>query len=288
MDPKPMHPTSLLAFTRPVSPRIRECERTFLESRPIDAERAAEQFEAYERALEELGCSVQRLEAAPDFPDSVFVEDTASVFDEVAVIARPGAESRRREVASVAPALSSYRPLRYIEPPGTLDGGDVLRLGRTVYVGASRRTDEGGREQLAEILSPHGYEVVTVPVRGCLHLKTAATEVGDGALLVNPEWVDPDAFEAERLEVDPEEPFAANALRVGDTVLHPVGFGRTRARLEAHGIRVRPVELSELGKAEGGVTCCSLLFPADPISPHAHPRVPGERAVGYGSPRSAS
>lgn len=255
-----------LALTRPVSPSIARCELTHITRRPIDLELAARQLRAYEEALEAVGCEVRRLPAAPDLPDAVFVEDTAVVLDELAVLARPGAPSRRPEVSAVAEALSAWRPLQAIEPPATLDGGDVLVTGRNVYVGASSRTNREGYEQLGDLLTPHGYTVRRVEVRGCLHLKTAVTGVADGLLLVNPDWLDRDVFRGptgptapEVLEVDPEEPFGANALRIGDVVLCASACPRTAARLAAAGLQVRTVDLSELAKAEGGLTCCSLI-----------------------------
>lgn len=249
------------ALTRAVPPSLARCELTHQARQPIDAALAATQHEAYERALDALGCTVQRLPEEPDLPDSVFVEDVAVVLDEVAVITRPGAASRRAEVASVAEALRPYRPLLSIEPPGTLEGGDVLRLGQVLYVGLSTRSNAAGIEQLQTHLRPFGYEVRAVPLRGCLHLKSAVTRVGERTLLLNPEWVDPGSFEGyEYVEVDPAEPAAANALLVGGEVVMPSAHPRTRRRLEDRGIVVRPVDVSELAKAEAGVTCCSLIF----------------------------
>jgi dimethylargininase len=250
----------VIAFTREVSPTIDRCELTHLGRVPIDLERARAQHRAFERTLAELGCSVRRLPPAPDLPDAVFVQDAAFVFDEVAVLARPGAESRRAEVESVAVALKEFRPLRSIEPPGTLDGGDVLRLGREVYVGRTARTNSDGIRQLAAILRPFGYTVRPVPITGCLHLQSAVTPVAKQTLLVNRAWVDPSQFgSVEVIDVDPEEPFAANALRVRDAIVYPTGFTATQARLAALGLRVVTVNLSELAKAEAGVTCCSLI-----------------------------
>jgi dimethylargininase len=136
----------------------------------------------------------------------------------------------------------------------------VLRIGRRIFVGASGRTNEEGIRQLGAIGARHGYTVHPLRVRGCLHLKTGVTQVGGDAILLNPSWVDPTAFaDTERIEVDPAEPFAANAVRVGDTVLHAAAHPRTADRLRAHGIDVRAVDASELAKAEAGLTCCSIL-----------------------------
>ncbi|HYI00361.1 N(G),N(G)-dimethylarginine dimethylaminohydrolase, partial [Hyalangium sp.] len=194
-------------------------------------------------------------------PDAVFIEDVAVVLDEVAVLTRPGAESRRAEVLSVAEVLARHRPLRTLEAPGTLDGGDVLRVGRTLYVGQSERTNAAGTVQLRGHVAGFGYEVRPVPIRGCLHLKSAVTQVADDTLLVQPAWVDPVAFAGFRvIEVDPGEEHAANALWVGGGVVYPACFPRTQQRLEDAGIAVTPVDVSELQKAEGAVTCCSLVL----------------------------
>lgn len=249
-----------IALTRAVPPSISACELTHLSREPIDFRRAVDQHRLYEEALELLGCTVNRLPPIPDLPDSVFVEDTAVVLPELAIIARPGAVSRRTEVDSVAPALRGFRSVARIEPPGTLDGGDVLRVGSSIYVGGSGRTNADGIRQLAELTSPLGYVVMTVPVSGCLHLKTAATHVADGTLLVNPRWIDTALFDGlERIEVHPAEPYAANALWIGKVVLHAAAYPRTRDRLEARGVTVHPVPADELARAEAGVTCCCIL-----------------------------
>ena len=253
-----------LAITRKVSPRMSECQLTHLARAPIDVQRAAEQHLAYEKCLESLDCRVTSLSAEADLPDSVFVEDAAVVFDELAILARPGAESRRAEVASVGKALEPHRQLGRIEAPGTLDGGDVLAAGKRVFVGLSQRTNRAGIEQMRALLGPHGYSVASVSVERCLHLKSAVSQVAENTLLMNPAWIEASAFPGfELLEVDAAEPFAANALLVNGAVgavIYPAAYARTRKRLEQRGIRVVPVEVSELAKAEGGVTCCSLIL----------------------------
>ena len=252
----------LTAITRPVSPAIVGCELTHLSRSPIDVNTAAAQHAAYERALEELGCRIVRLALAPDLPDSVFVEDAAVVLDEVAVMTRPGAASRRAEVPAVAEALAALRPLRAIEAPGTLDGGDVLRAGRRLFVGRSSRTNDEGIRQLRSIAAAFDYDVVAVAPEGCLHLKSAVTEVRPGLLLLNPEWVAASMFPGlECVEVDPAEPSAANVLPVGNGWIYPSAFPVTLARLERQGIRPTLVDVSELATAEGAVTCCSVIVP---------------------------
>jgi dimethylargininase len=250
-----------LALTRKISPAMDRCELTHLARAPIDIALAEAQHLAYERCLESLGCKVESLPAEPGLPDSVFVEDAAIVLDELAVITRPGAESRRAETASIAKALARYRPLTFMEAPGVLDGGDVLRIGKRLWVGLSGRTNEPGVQQLAAALAPHRYSVEGVPVRGCLHLKSAVTQVARDAVLLNPGWVDARAFPGLRaVEVAPSEPAGANALLIEDAVIYPSAFPDTRHRMEALGIRVIPLDVSEIAKAEGGVTCCSLIF----------------------------
>ncbi len=256
-----------VAITREVSPAIGRCELTHLAREPIDVARAVQQHRAYRDALRSLGCDVVALPAAPDLPDSVFVEDVAVVTDEVAVILRPGAPSRRGEAAAVAEELARHRLLVAMAGPGTVDGGDVLRIDRTLHVGASGRTDAEGIAELGRLVAPFGYDVRAVPVQGCLHLKSAVTEVGDGTLLLNAAWVDPDLFRSMAfVEVHPEEARAANALRIGSGVVYPASHPRTAERLARRGIAVHRVDVSELEKAEGAVTCCSLVFEGRPAA----------------------
>ena len=250
-----------IALTREISPAIEHCELTHLERTTIDLARARAEHAEYESTLRGLGCEVHRLPAADDMADSVFIEDTAIVLDEMAVLTRPGAESRRIETAVVAEALREYRPVAAILGPGTLDGGDIVRIGRHLYVGIGYRSNAGGIRQLAAMVGSHGYEVEAVEFAGCLHLKSAASIVADDLVLVNPQWVDPGRFHPMRaIEIDPSEPFAANALRIGDAIVYSTEHPRTRARLEAAGLTIHPVPASELAKAEGAVTCCSLVF----------------------------
>jgi len=254
-----------MALTRAVPPSIAQCELTHLERQPIDYARAVTEHAAYEDALRRVGCRVERLPDLPDNPDSVFVEDTAVVFDRVAVIARPGALSRRGEVESTARALERHRPLVRIQPPGTLDGGDVLVTPGLVLVGVSGRTNADGARQLATILAPHGIRVVALPVSGCLHLKSAVVwlpaTTAESLVLLNPEWIDAAAFAGFNvIEVDPEEPSAANVLAVNGRVICPEAHARTRRRLDAYGLATVAVPATELAKAEGGVTCGSVIL----------------------------
>lgn len=249
-----------VAITRAISPAIVDCELTHLERQPIDVERARAQHRAYEEALIEAGYLVERLDASPQMPDSVFVEDTAVVLDEVAIVTRPGAEPRRLETREVAEALAAYRPLHAIQAPATVDGGDVLVAGRTVMVGRSTRTNETAVRQIRQILEPLGYRVFDTVVRGCLHLKSAVTALTDDVLLVNPEWIDRTVFKRfELVEVDPTEPAAANALRLRDRVIVSSAYPRTAEGIARAGFHVRALDASELAKAEGALTCCSLI-----------------------------
>jgi len=254
----------LVAITREVSAGLANCELTHLARVPLDVDRARAQHRAYEDALTAAGCRVERLSASDDMPDSVFVEDIAIALDELAIVTRPGAESRRREIDAVAEALARYRPLNRIEPPATIDGGDVLVVGRRVFVGRSSRTNAHGIAQMRRILGPHGYAVCELTVHGCLHLKSAVTAVLDDLLLVNPDWIETDDLTGFRfVDVDPAERPAANALRVGDDIIFPAAFPRTADRLAHHGLRLHIVDASELAKAEGAVTCCSVVFAED-------------------------
>lgn len=253
-----------VALTREVSSAFAACELTHLPRVAINVARAREQHRAYEKALDDLGCLVERLPAGDDMPDSVFIEDIAVVVDELAVITRPGAEARRRESLAVADALSRYRPAWFIDPPGTLDGGDVLVAGRRVFVGRSARTNDEGVDQLRRVLAVHGYSVVGVRVTGCLHLKSAVTAVGDNLLLMNPGWVSREAFAGfDLIDVHPGEADAANALKIAERVVFSASFPLTADTLRRRGIQLRMVDASELAKAEGAVTCCSLIFESE-------------------------
>ncbi|HXY24664.1 MAG TPA: arginine deiminase family protein [Candidatus Acidoferrum sp.] len=253
----------LTAITRAVSPAIVNCELSFIERKPIDLTRAQEQHEAYERLLAKLGARVISLPAEPELPDSMFVEDPAIVLDELAVILPLGTESRRPEAVSLARELAKYRKLEYVRLPGTLEGGDVLRIGRRLFVGLTKRSNAEGIGQLAAVLRPYGYEVIAVMVTGCLHLKSAVTYIGENTLLANRQWFDTARFPGYQwIDVDPAEPHAANALALGGMIIFPASFPKTRGRIGSEGFHVTPLDISELQKAESGLTCSSLLFEA--------------------------
>ena len=251
----------MLALIRPVPDSINQCELTHMPRVAIDLGRARRQHAAYEQAISQAGCVVQSVAAAHDMPDSVFIEDAAVVLDEIAVIARPGVLSRQHETDAVAAALTRHRRLAAIGAPGTLDGGDVMQVGREIYVGVSRRTNADGLRQLAEVARPFGYRVYPIETRGCLHLKSAVSCIGDDLLIVNPNWVEASHFGGMKaLAVDLDEPFAANILRIENTVLCAASAPKTATRLERFGLDIRAVDISELAKAEGALTCCSLIL----------------------------
>jgi dimethylargininase len=253
----------LTAITRAVSSSLVDCELSFISRAPIDLEKARAQHLAYEQLLEKLGARVISLPEERDFPDSMFVEDPALVLDEIAVIFPLGTESRRKEAPSIAAALEKYRKLVYVKLPGTVEGGDVLQIGRKVFVGITRRSNPEGIRQLALILAAYGYEVTAIPVTGCLHLKSAVTYLGRNALLANRNWFNAERFVGfEWVDVDPAEPHGANALQISDTVVLPTSFPLTQELLAVRGFHVIPLDISELQKAEAGLTCSSLIFRA--------------------------
>ncbi|HWS52883.1 MAG TPA: arginine deiminase family protein [Pyrinomonadaceae bacterium] len=251
----------LTAITREPARSLSGCELTYVARQPIDAGRAAAQHRDYRRALEACGARVVALPAVEGLPDSVFVEDAAVVLEELAVITSPGVASRRAEVGLINPEVARLRPVARILAPATLEGGDVLRVGRRLFVGLSPRTNRAGVEALERLTAPHGYEVAPIALRDCLHLKTACTAADDGTILLNPAWVDAEAFRGyELLAVHPAEPWAANTARVGESLLVGASFPRTAEALARRGLDVRPVDVSEFAKAEGGLTCMSLIF----------------------------
>jgi len=255
--------TAGIALMRGVPPTLADCELTFHEREPIDLALAVAQHAAYGDLLRSLGLEVVELPADPALPDCCFVEDVAVVLDEVALLTMPGAASRRPEIVAVEAALSRFRPLERTALPATLEGGDVLRLGRTLFVGHSARTNEAGIARLAAVAEPLGYRVQPVPVTGCLHLKSAVTALDDERLLANPRWLDMSPFVGKGVvPVDPDEPGAANVLRVGGVVVAHPGFPRTLDRIAALGYAVRPLDVSEFVKAEAALTCKSLLLRA--------------------------
>ena len=252
---------TLWAITRAVGARLADCLLTFRDREPIDLAKARVQHAAYDEALLLAGAEVEVLPADDELPDSVFVEDTAVVFDQGAVIARPGTPVRAKEVPSVEAALSRYRELQRIVAPGTLEGGDVLQVYREFYVGITSRTNREGFEQFASIVRGFGYRASPVEVTGCLHLKSAVTTLDEETLLLNPSWIDAAALpKIRRLIVAAGEEHGANALVVNEVVHLSARWPRTREMVEQAGFRVTSLDISEFEKAEGALTCSSLIF----------------------------
>ena len=254
---------ALIAVTRDVNSAIEDCELTYLSRSAIDFRNATRQHEQYQSALSRLGCEVLVLPTETGMADSVFIEDTALVLDEVVVLCRPGAASRRAEVAGVEDTLRQFRDVVSIQAPGTLDGGDLLVIGKEIYAGLSLRSNESGIEQLQQLVARYGYSVIPAETKQCLHLKSAVSEAAPGVLLINPNWIDETLFEKyELLEVDEQDGHGANALLIGEELIYPTAFPRTAEKLRARGIDITLVDVSELQKAEGAVTCCSLILSA--------------------------
>lgn len=253
----------LTAITRAVSSALANCELSFIARSPIDVEKARAQHHAYEQLLGKLGARVISLPEERELPDSMFVEDPAIVVEELAVICPLGTVTRRKEAPSLAAALEKFRKLAYVKLPGTLEGGDVLRVGKKVFVGITARSNPEGIRQLAVILGAYGYDLSAVPVTGCLHLKSAVTYLGRNTMLANRAWFDSRRMPGfEWLDVAIGEPHSANALAIGDAVIFPASFPKTKALIEAKGFRVESLDISELQKAESGLTCSSLVFEA--------------------------
>ena len=251
----------MIALTHVPSPQMQACERTYVPQSAIDSRRIAQEHAAYCRLLADCGVGVRTLDINGSMPDCAFIEDTAVVLDEVAILCSMGVASRRAEPQGIEPILREYREVQRIELPATIEGGDVLRIGRTLLVGQSRRTNAAGIAALAAIASRFGYAVTSVPVRRALHLKTACTSLPDGRLLVNPTWIDTAALCDDDLVRIPEaELWGANVALVGTTVLMNVVHVATAELVRSLGFDVRTTDLSEFAKAEGGVTCLSLLL----------------------------
>lgn len=251
----------LKAITHKPSPFLENCELTFLPAQKIDFQKAKTQHENYRQMLSDLGADVITLDGNLNFSDCAFVEDTAIVLDEIAVIASMGVSSRRKEAKIIEKKLAEFRSVKKIKLPAKIEGGDVLRIGKNLYVGESSRTDSEGINALREIVKPFGYKIYAVNVRGSLHLKTACTALDDETVLINPEWIEPDIFKSFRkIKLPQNEPFAANILRIGDTICIHSEFIKTAKKLESLGYKIRLINISEFLKAEAGLTCLSLVF----------------------------
>jgi dimethylargininase len=251
----------LIALTHVPSPHMELGERTHIARAPIDFDRTVHQHADYCAMLRRLGVEVRTLDVNQDQPDCVFIEDTAVVLDELAVLASMGACSRWAEPLGIEPVLREYREVHPIKAPATLEGGDVVHIERTLLVGSSSRTNDAGIQALRAVVGRYGYRVIPVTVGRCLHLKTACTALPNGKLLVNPALLDMNELRPfEIIAVPEEEPWAADVLSVGQRVCLPAEHTRTADILRARGLEVETVDLSEFAKAEGGITCLSLLF----------------------------
>jgi dimethylargininase len=252
-----------VALIRRPGPELAHCELSYLAREAIDIQRAAEQHAQDARLLGGLGARIIELPARDDLPDAVFVEDHAVVLDEVAVIGRMRSPVRHMEGPSVAVALGAFRRLAWVTGSATLEAGDVIRIGSSIFAGISGRTDLDGIRQLSDLLTPFGYSIRPVTVTGCMHLKTGCCYVGNETVLANSAWLDLNPLKAYRiLSVPADEPFGANVLKIGETVLVPESCPKTRDLLEHNGWRTVSVDISELAKAEAGLTCLSILIPS--------------------------
>ena len=258
----------LIAITRPPTESIADCQLTHIGRDPIDARRAIEQHRAYRNLLAELGAEVVTLDPLPEHPDAVFIEDAVIMLDEVAILCRMGAPTRRGETNALEPIISAYRQTHRMTAPGTLEGGDVFRVGHTLFVGRSTRTNDAGVKQLRAITETLGYQVVPVEIQSCLHLSTGASHLGDGIILANPQWVDTSVFAGcdgcQVIHVEPDDPWAANTMTINSVVVLSGSSAATAAMLKARGYIVRTVDIAELMKAEGSLTCMRQLFTRHP------------------------
>jgi len=251
----------MIAITHVPSPNMEQCERTYVSWTPIDYRRAVQQHEEYCKVLRACGAVVRTLDINRALPDCAFVEDTAIVLDEVAVLASMGAESRLAEPAGIESELRNYREIHQVAMPAKLEGGDVLCVGRKLLVGLSSRTNIAGTDAMEAVARRYGYEIVLVPVRRCLHLKTACTALTDRTLLINPAWIDASALRGfELIPVPEEEPWSGNVMRIGNCVCVASAHPKTVCLIRKRGLGVHTIDLSEFAKAEGGVTCLSILM----------------------------
>lgn len=258
---------SIIGITRKISPSINKCKLSHIKRVPINYNVAINQHNIYENALRDIGVNVISLPPLDDFPDSVFVEDCAIVFNECAIITRPGDISRVDETKHILDELSKHRKLLNISDPGTLDGGDVMCIGKKIYVGMSNRSNTTALQQLSNLMNMYDYKVIGVSLRECLHLKSAVTYIGRNTVLLNPSWINASIFsDYNIIYIDPTEPHAANALLIkqtkkyGDIIIFPTNYIKTLAKLENNGFNVISVPIDELAKAEGAVTCSSLII----------------------------
>ena len=250
-----------IALTHVISPNINDCMLSFRDREPIDYRLAVKQHDNYCSALRELGLEVIELSVNSSFPDCTFIEDTAVVVDEIAIMCRIGTKSREAESIGIEPELAKYRNIMKIQAPATLDGGDVLKIGKKIFVGNSFRTNTEGIESFKNILTPFGYHIIPVPMKDCLHLKSAVTALDDTTILACTKWLDTSLFSDYKIiDVPDSEAHAANSLYINGTVIVHEGYPETINILKNNGLAVKTVDISELLKAESGLTCSSIIF----------------------------
>jgi dimethylargininase len=256
-----MNKSGIRAIVRKISRSLANCELCHLARGPINPALAQKQHDGYVRALQAHGVEVFQLPEEPELPDAAFVEDTAIILDEIAIICRPARRSRCPEIGSIAKFVETIRKNYAIQEPGTLEGGDVLSIGKYLFVGLSTRTNRDGVVQLEQTVRPFGYRVIPVAIKDCLHLKTGVTAVNEETLLANPEWIEISAFRGFKVIPVPEqEPWGANTLSVGAKTLVAAAAPQTIETLANKGCDVQAVDISEIQKAEAGLTCLSVLF----------------------------
>ena len=249
------------ALSRKPGPNFAQGITTAVTQEPPNYEILVAQHAEYMAALKSIGLEVILLEALPDHPDAYFVEDTAVVAANVAVITNPGADTRKGEEETIAPVLAKYRKIEKIRPPGTVDGGDVLQVGNRFFIGVSERTNHEGAHQLGYILKDYGYTYATVAVGKGLHFKSSVNYVGKNTLLVTGDFAGNDQFKRyDTIIVDREESYAANTLFINDHLLVPRGYPGTRKKLEVLGFNLVELDTSEVRKMDGGLTCMSIRF----------------------------
>ncbi|MFJ7934135.1 dimethylarginine dimethylaminohydrolase family protein [Sporosarcina sp. NPDC096371] len=225
-------------------------------------EKLLEQHKSYIEALEKCGVTVTHLPASEEFPDSTFVEDAAVLTPDFAVITNPGAESRNGEIKEIESVLKGfYDKFHYITAPGTLDGGDILQAENHFYIGISERTNEEGARQLKEILEQEGFEATIIPLKEFFHLKTGIAYLGDNRMVVAGEFVEHPAFDSyEKIVIGREDEYSANCIRVNDYVIIPSGYEETKRKFTEEGYQTIELDMSEVQKHDGGLSCLSLRF----------------------------
>jgi dimethylargininase len=229
--------------------------------RPSDYQLVLQQHTIYVETLKSIGLNTIELDAQSDYPDAHFVEDTAVVAPEFAIITHPGATSRQGEEESIAVILAPHRTLEYIHAPGTLDGGDVLMIGDHFFIGISERTNLDGAQQLGKILEKYAKTWSMIPVGAGLHFKSSVNYVAQNTLIVTRDFADHEALkEYAKIIVNREEEYAANVLRVNDCLLVPKGFPDTKTKLSTLDLKIIELDVSEMQKMDGGLTCLSLRF----------------------------